>query len=84
MPDFAVAKTLNVLGLFNPVDCRSLGVIKEVIEPMAEGAVLEVQGNHFQQREIRAWAKKFAHAIIHEEDDEGLVKMFLKRGPITS
>ena len=79
MVDFAVAKTLNVLSLFNPVDCRSLGVIKEVIEPMAAGAVLEVQGNHFQRREIHAWAKKFGHAIIHEEDDGGLVKMFLKR-----
>lgn len=79
MPDFAVARTLNVLDLFNPVDCRSLGVIKEIIEPMAPGSVLEVQGNRFQQREIHAWAKKFGHDVIHEEDDGGLVKMFLKR-----
>ena len=81
MPDFVVAETLNVLDLFNPVDCRSLGVIKEVIEPMAAGAVLEVTGNHFQQREIRAWAKKFEHEIVHEEDHQGLVRIFLKRGP---
>ena len=83
MADFVVAKTLNVLSLFNPIDCRSLGVIKEIIEPMAEDSVLEVQGNRFQQREIHAWAKKFGHAIVHEEDDQGLVKMYLKRGPIS-
>ena len=82
MPDFVVAKTLNVLDLFNPVDCRSLGVIKEIIEPMAEGQVLEVTGNQFQQREIRAWAKKFSHAIVHEENQEGLVRIFLQRGPV--
>ena len=82
MADFVVAKTLNVLSLFNPIDCRSLGVIKEIIEPMAEGSVLEVQGNRFQQREIHAWAKKFGHAIVHEEDEGGLVKIFLKRGPV--
>ena len=82
MADFVVAKTLDVRSIFNPVDCRSLGVIKEVIESMPEGAVLEVTGNRFQQREIHAWATKFSHAIIHEADDQGLVKMYLKRGPV--
>ncbi len=82
MADFTVDKILNVVSLFNPIDCRSLGVIKEAIEPMAEGMVLEVQGNRFQQREIHAWAKKFGHAIVHEADDGGLVKLFLKRGPV--
>ena len=73
-------KVLDVRPLFNPIDCRSLGVIKEALKDMSPGAVLEVTANRFQQREIQAWVKKFDHRIVHERDDRGLVTIYIEKG----
>ncbi len=75
-----VEKTLDVRGLFNPIDCRSLGVIKLALQDMRPGQVLEVLANRFQQREIQAWVKKFSHRLLHEVDEQGLVRIYIAKG----
>ncbi|MBI3951417.1 MAG: sulfurtransferase TusA family protein [Acidobacteria bacterium] len=73
-------KELDVRPLFNPIDCRSLGIIKEALKEMRPGAILAVSANRFQQREIQAWVRKFDHRIISEHDDQGLVTIFIEKG----
>lgn len=75
-----VHRVLNVTEYFNPIDCRSLGVIRTTLAEMKKGEVLQVLGNRFQQREIAAWTKKFAHTILRTEDEEGLVKIYIEKG----
>ncbi len=75
----AAHRTLNVTDYFNPIDCRSLGVIRVVLGEMEKGQILEVVCNRFQQREISAWSKKFKHPVLGIEDKEGLVKMYIER-----
>jgi len=73
---------LDVTTYFNPIDCRSLGIIRTTLSELQRGEILEVLGNRFQQREIAAWTKKFRHPIVREEDIEGLVKIYIrKEGP---
>jgi TusA-related sulfurtransferase len=78
--EVVVHRVLNVTDYFNPIDCRSLGVIRTVLAEMERGEVLQVLGNRFQQREIAAWTKKFAHKIVKTEDDDGLVKIYIEKG----
>lgn len=78
-----VTKVLNVTEYFNPIDCRSLGVIRTTLAPMEKGEILEVHGNRFQQREITAWTNKFKHPIVKIEDVDGLVKIFIEKGGLT-
>jgi TusA-related sulfurtransferase len=73
-------KTLDVIAFFNPVDCRSLGVIKDEMQDMAPGEVIEVTANRFQRREIHAWSKKFEHRIVEERDDQGCVRIWIAKG----
>jgi len=73
-------KTLDVRGLFNPIDCRSLGVIKLALQDLQPGQVLEVLANRFQQREIQAWVKKFSHRLLREVDEQGLVRLYIEKG----
>jgi TusA-related sulfurtransferase len=73
-------RVLNVTDYFNPIDCRSLGVIRTTLAEMQRGEVLQVLGNRFQQREISAWTKKFAHKIVRIEDEDGLVKIYIEKG----
>jgi TusA-related sulfurtransferase len=73
-------KTLDVRGLFNPIDCRSLGVIKLALADLHPGQVLEVLANRFQQREIQAWVKKFSHRLLREVDEQGLVRLYIEKG----
>jgi TusA-related sulfurtransferase len=75
-----VARILNVTEYFNPIDCRSLGVIRTTLAGMEKGEILEVHGNRFQQREIAAWTQKFKHPILKVEDVDGLVKIFIEKG----
>lgn len=77
---FNVTKVLNVTEYFNPIDCRSLGVIRTTLATMEKGEILEVHGNRFQQREITAWTNKFKHPILKVEDIDGLVKLFIEKG----
>ena len=72
-------KTLDVRDLFNPVDCRSLGVIRTTLNDMKRGEVLEVVANVFQQREIEPLMKKLAHPILKIKEHEGLVKIRIER-----
>ncbi len=74
------ARTLNVTEYFNPIDCRSLGVIRTTLAEMEKGEVLEVHGNRFQYREITAWTHKFRHPILKMEDIDGLVKIYIEKG----
>ncbi len=78
----SIARVLDVTAYFNPIDCRSLGVIRTTLAQMQRGEVLEVHGNRFQQREIAAWTHKFKHPILKVEDDDGLVKIFIEKGGI--
>ena len=73
-------KTLDVRILFNPIDCRSLGVIKEAFMDMEQGQILEVLGNRFQYREIQAWSAKFNHRIVDAIDNDGLVTIWIEKG----
>ncbi len=77
---FRAEKTLDVRGLFNPIDCRSLGVIKLALQDLQPGEVLEVLANRFQQREIQAWVKKFSHRLLREVDEQGLVRLYIEKG----
>ena len=76
-----VDKTLDARTFFNPIDCRSLDVIREELKTMEEGQILEIYANAFQKREIEVWAKKFQHPILLATDKEGLVTMHLQKGP---
>jgi len=75
-----VTQVLDVTSYFNPVDCRSLGIIRTHLAEMNRGEVLEVHGNRFQQREITAWTQKFKHPILKVEDEDGLVKIYIEKG----
>lgn len=77
---YKVARILNVTEYFNPIDCRSLGVIRTTLAEMEKGEILEVHGNRFQNREITAWTRKFKHLILGVEDQEGLVKIYIEKG----
>ncbi len=79
-PPWVVARVLDVTSYFNPIDCRSLGVIRVCLSEMQSGQVLEVHGNRFQQREIAAWTRKFKHAIVNTIDEAGLVRIFIQKG----
>ena len=79
-PAMKAQKTLDVRILFNPIDCRSLGVIKEALGDMKSGEILEVLGNGFQHREIEAWTRKFNHRVVEAVNEEGLVRMYIEKG----
>ena len=76
-----VDRTLDARAFFNPIDCRSLDVIREELKTMEEGQVLEIFANLFQKREIESWAKKFQHPILSINNNEGLVTIHLQKGP---
>lgn len=75
-----ITRSIDVRDLFNPVDCRSLGVIRTELASMQRGEILEVKANRFQSREIEAWTRKFAHRIVRITDDAGLVKVYIEKG----
>lgn len=74
-------KTLDARAFFNPIDCRSLDVIREELKTMKGGQVLRILANLFQKREIDAWARKFQHPILSATNEEGLVTIYLQKGP---
>ena len=74
-------KTLDARAFFNPIDCRSLDVIREELKTMDVGQILEIYANLFQKREIETWAKKFRHPILSAVDQDGLVTIHLEKGP---
>lgn len=76
-----VDRTLDARAFFNPIDCRSLDVIREELKSMEAGQVLEIHANSFQKREIESWAKKFQHPILSVAENEGLVILHLQKGP---
>jgi len=76
-----VDRTLDARAFFNPIDCRSLDVIREELKTMKEGQVLEIYANLFQKREIEVWAKKFQHPILSATNNDGLVTLHLQKGP---
>lgn len=74
-------RVLDIRGLFNPVDCRSIGVIRDELTVLNPGELLEVLGNRFQHREVQAWCRKFAHPVVQIDDEDGLVRLWIeKRG----
>lgn len=72
-------RSINVLPVFDPVNCRSLRLIKQELSQMGAGEVLEVVGNEFQEREIRAWVKHFGHEIAGEESGKGQVRLLIRK-----
>jgi len=81
MDTMKVDRILDARAFFNPIDCRSLDVIREELKTMEVGQVLEILANLFQKREIESWAKKFQHPILSAEDNDGLVTIYLQKGP---
>ena len=73
-------RTLDIRNLFNPVDCRSIGTIRDELKALERGDLLEVMGNRFQQREVEAWCRKFAHPVIQVRDEGGLVRIWIEKG----
>uniref|UniRef100_A0A7C3QTS1 Sulfurtransferase TusA family protein n=1 Tax=Leptospirillum ferriphilum TaxID=178606 RepID=A0A7C3QTS1_9BACT len=78
--DLEKNRFLEVTGLFNPVDCQSLGVIRTNLKSMEAGEVLTVICNRFQQREIASWTKKFRHHLLTVEDIDGQVTLKIRKG----
>ncbi len=78
-PTKAPSKKIDVLFLFNPVDCRSLGVVRMALEPMAKGEILEVTANAFQHREIEALMKKLKHRVVEIVDEVGQLKIYIEK-----
>lgn len=76
-------RRLDVTGYFNPVDCRSLGVIRTTLAPLPSGTGLIVVCNRFQAREISAWARKFRHDILLATDLEGQVTLTIRKGGLS-
>ncbi len=74
-----ITRSVDVRGLFNPVDCRSLGVIRTELASMRRGQILEVKANKFQLYEVQAWTRKFSHAIVNVIDEEGLVTIYIEK-----
>lgn len=66
---FNILRTLDVRAEFNPIDCRSLGMIRQELREMPKGSVLLVLANGFQQREIQAWCGKVKQEIVSIESD---------------
>ena len=71
---------LDVTSYFNPVDCKSLGILRTTLSRMAPGECLGVVCNRFQYREISAWTKKFRHEILSAVDQDGRVVLCVKKG----
>lgn len=78
--DLEEGRLLEVTGLFNPVDCQSLGVIRTTLKSMEAGKVLTVICNRFQQKEIASWTKKFRHHLLTVEDIDGQVTLRIRKG----
>ncbi len=70
---------LVVTGYFNPVDCQSLGIIRTTLASLDSGETLEVVANRFQSREIQSWTRKFLHDIVSIEDDDGQVRLLIRK-----
>ena len=75
-------RILDARTFFNPIDCRSLDVIREELKTMQEGQVMRIFANLLQKREIESWAKKFQHPILSATNDDGLVTLYLQKGRI--
>ena len=69
---FNILRTLDVRVEFNPIDCRSLGMIRQELREMPKGSVLLVLANAFQEREIQAWCGKVKQQIVSVESDPGV------------
>lgn len=69
---FNILRTLDVRVEFNPIDCRSLGMIRQELKEMPKGSVLLVLTNGFQQREIQAWCGKVKQTIVSIESDDSV------------
>lgn len=71
---------MDVLSLFNPVDCKSIGQIRLELAEIERGQILEVICNRFQHREIEAWTRKFGHQIMEIEDHDGRLSLYIEKG----
>ena len=78
-PEAAPDRTLDVRSYFDPVECRSLKYVKHELAELAPLQRLEVLGNEFQSREIRAWSSKFRHRVVDEQRDGNLVRLIIEK-----
>ena len=78
-PQGAPDRTIDVRSYFDPVECRSLKHVKRELEGLAPRQTLEVIGNEFQSREIRAWSAKFKHQVVDERQDGDLVHLIIEK-----
>ena len=78
-PQAAPGRTLDVRSYFDPVECRSLKYVKHELAGLAPRQTLEVLGNEFQSREIRAWSSKFRHQVLDERREGDLVRLIIEK-----
>ena len=53
--------------------------MKRELAELAPLQRLEVLGNEFQSREIRAWSSKFRHRVVDETRDGTLVRLIIEK-----
>ena len=78
-PEAAPDRTLDVRSYFDPVECRSLKYVKRELADLAPLQRLEILGNEFQSREIRAWSSKFRHRVLDERREGDLVRLIIEK-----
>ena len=72
-------RALDVRVYFDPVECRSLKYVKRELDDLASSETLEVTGNEFQSREIKAWSTKFQHKVIGERREGDVVHLLIEK-----
>jgi TusA-related sulfurtransferase len=80
-----VLRTLDVRAHFNPIDCRSLSMIRRELREMPAKTVLLVMANRFQQREIEAWCGKVRHKVLsmeHDREDDDLTRIYVENSGV--
>jgi len=73
-------RAMDIIALFDPVDCRGLREIKRELADMEPSQLLEVVSNPFQEREIRAWVKRFPHEIVATDVEGDRCHVYIRRG----
>lgn len=70
-------KLLDVKGLSCPMPIVKT---KKTIDVMEQGQVLEVHAtDKGAKKDLAAWAKATGHELLHQEDDEEVLKFWIQK-----
>jgi TusA-related sulfurtransferase len=73
-----VAKVLNVKGLACPMPIVKT---KKEMDILESGQVLEIHTtDRGAKNDLPAWAKSGGHEIVKYEEEEGILKFWIKKG----